>query len=137
MKKDIVSKGIKKFITDTTTELKEVEGKNYTNELDKLYENKKLNKKLSVYKQALVDLEKSENVDKFILKEIEIAEDKTEKGKKSREEIRKEMNSGSSIDHEKNGEINGEIMGWSDIISLCLDMMSESAKLDYRDRNKK
>ena len=127
---------IKTLITNTGTEISALDEKKFANELDRTFENKKLESKKAVYDQALVDITKAEDINVFILKEIEQAEKNISIFTKERKGIRQKMSEGVTIDQEENGKVNGNIIGWNEILGVCLEATSASAAADYESRSK-
>jgi len=136
MTKDRIEKKIKELVVVNNAEITVAKGKQYTNELDKLFEDKKLEEKNNVYQQALVDLEKSNSVPEFVLHESQESEKNIGVLSEKRKGLRFKIEDGVSIDHGKNGELNGGIVAWNEILSVCMEVSSESAKSDHLSREK-
>jgi phage-related minor tail protein len=135
--KETITKQIKTFITDVGVEISKLNDRNFSNELDKKFDSKKLDSKKEIYDQVLVDLTKSTDLNTFLLHQIEKAEKEIEKATEERKDLRTKIESGASIDHEKNGEINGNMVAWNEILHMCIDGMSAGAAEDQKARSKK
>lgn len=127
---------IKTLITNTGIEISALDKREFTNELDKVFESKKLETKKAVYDQALVDMVKAEDISAFTLHEIKEAEKNISDFTKKRKEARQKLGEGGTLDQEENGKINGKIIGWNEILGVCLEATSELAKADYLSRKK-
>lgn len=132
--KENFEKQLKTLITETTAEINANKEKEYSSELDQIFDQSKTEKKKEIYDQALVDLNKSTDLNQFILHGIEKSEKEIDSATKERKEIRASIAIGDTIDQKKNGEVNGSIVAYNTLLQVCLDNSSESARADYKAR---
>ena len=137
MKKEVIEKKIKALVSTNNTEMTATKSKQYTNELDKEFEEKKLEEKNNVYEQVLVDLQKSDNATEFLLLGIENSEKNINISSEKRKGLRFKIEDGVSINHGENGKLNGNIIAWNEILSVCMEVSSEFAKSDHLSRSGK